>query len=74
MADNTTPVPNLIRIATFLERPEGAPLTTRPLVVGDCKMITPAAVAPAHQPNLYYLGPWETDNTVKAVFRRVSPE
>ena len=73
-ADNTTPVPNLIRIATFLERPEGAAVATRPLVVGDCKMITPAAVATAHQHNLYYLGPWETDNTVKAVIRSVSPE
>ena len=71
-ADNTTPVPNLARIATFLERPEGAALATRPLVVGDCKMVTPAAVATAHRHNLYYLGPWEADNTVKALIARVS--
>lgn len=71
-ADITTPVPNLTNIATFLERPECAGLTTRPLVVGDCKMMTPAAVAAAHRHHLYYLGPWEADNTVKAVIRSVS--
>ncbi|MCP4455346.1 MAG: hypothetical protein GY809_28125, partial [Planctomycetes bacterium] len=73
-ADNTTPVPNLTRIATFLERPECAGLATRPVVVGDCKMITPVAVATAHRHNLYYLGPWEADNTVKAVIRSVSEQ
>ncbi len=72
-ADMTTPVPNLVRIAAFLEqRPECAAVSTRPLIVGDCKMITPAAVATAHRHNLYYLGPWESDNTVKAVIRSVS--
>ncbi len=73
-ADMTTPVPNLVRIATFLERPECTAVTTRPLIVGDCKMIIPAAVATAHQNNLYYLGPWESDNTVKAVIRSVSQQ
>jgi transposase len=73
-ADITTPVPNLVSIATFLDRPECAGVTTRPLIVGDCKMITPAAVATAHQNNLYYLGPWESDNTVKAVIRSVSEQ
>jgi transposase len=71
-ADNTTPVPNLRRIATFLQRSECAGLTPRPLVVGDCKMMTPAAVAAAHQYHLYYLGPWEADNTVKAVIGSVN--
>jgi transposase len=73
-ADITTPVPNLTHIATFLERPECATLTTRPLVVGDCKMIIPAAVAAAHRLHLYYLGPWEADNTVKAVIRTVNEQ
>ncbi|MDY6874442.1 MAG: IS1634 family transposase [Chloroflexota bacterium] len=73
-ADTSTPVPNLNRIATFLERPECAELTMRPLVVGDCKMITPVAVAAAHRHHLYYLGPWESDNTVKAVIRSVSQQ
>jgi transposase len=71
-ADITTPVPNLTAIAAFLRQPECAGLTVRPLVVGDCKMITPAAVAAAHKHHLYYLGPWQSDKTVKAVIRSVS--
>jgi transposase len=75
-ADITTPVPNLSHIATFLERPECAALTTRPLVVGDCtrSVITPAAVAAAHRLHLSYLGPWEADNTVQAVIRSVTEQ
>ena len=71
-ADITTPVPNLSHLASFLARPECAGLAVRPLVIGDCKMITPPAVAAAHRLHLYYLGPWQTDNTVKAVIRSVS--
>jgi len=71
-ADITTPVPNLEAISAFLRRPECATLAVRPLVVGDCKMITPAAVAAAYEHHLYYLGPWETDTAVQAVLRSVS--
>jgi transposase len=72
-ADITTPAPHLEAIAAFLQRPECADLAVHPLVVGDCKMITPAAVAAAHSHHLYYLGPWETSHTVQAVIRSVSP-
>ena len=71
-SDITTPVPNLAAIAAFLRRPECAAVAVRPLVVGDCKMITPAAVAAAHQHHLYYLGPWEATTAVQAVLRSVS--
>ena len=71
-ADITTPVPHLMALAAFLQRPECAALAVQPLVVGDCKMITPAAVAAAHTYHLYYLGPWEADHTVNAVIRSVS--
>jgi transposase len=71
-ADVSTAVPNLAAIAAFLRQPECAPLAIHPLVVGDCKMITPAAVAAAHQHHLYYLGPWASDTTVQAVIRSVS--
>ena len=71
-ADITTPVPNLEAISAFLRRPECASLAVRPLVVGDCKMITPAAVAAAHLHHLYYLGPWEANSAVQAVVRSVS--
>jgi len=71
-ADDTTPVSNLKAIAAFLKQPACASLVVRPLVVGDCKMITPAGVAAAHAYHLYYLGPWESNNTVDAVLRSVS--
>jgi len=71
-ADLSTSVPNLQAIAAFLERPECAGLAVRPLVVGDGKMITPAAVAVAHRLHLSYLGPWEASNQVQAVLRSVS--
>ena len=71
-ADITTPVPNLDAVAAFLRRPECAGMAVRPLVVGDCKMITPAAVAAAHQHHLYYLGPWESSTVVREVIRSVS--
>lgn len=71
-ADITTPVPNLAAIAAFLRRPECAGLAVRPMVVGDCKMITPAAVAAAHHHHLYYLGPWESSKAVRALIRSVS--
>jgi transposase len=47
-------------------------MAVRPLVVGDCKMVTPAAVAMAHLHNLYYLGPWESNKVVRAVISSVS--
>jgi transposase len=72
-ADTTTPVPHLQAIAAFLQRPECSRLAVHPLVVGDCKMMTPAAVAAAHTSHLYYLGPWEASNTVQAIIRSVSP-
>lgn len=71
-ADITTPVPNLETIAAFLRRPECASVAIRPLVVGDCKMITPPAVAAAHLHHLYYLGPWEANTAVQTVLRSVS--
>jgi transposase len=70
-ADITTPVPNLKALAAFLQRPECEGMAVRPLVVGDCKMITPAAVATAHLHNLYYLGPWESSKVVRAVISSV---
>jgi len=71
-ADITTPGPNLSHLAGFLARPECAGVAVRPLVAGDCKMIIPPAVAVAHRLHLSYLGPWQADNTVKAVIRSVS--
>ncbi len=71
-SDVTTPVPNLGAIAAFLQRSECAEVAVQPMVVGDCKMITPAAVAAAHLHHLYYLGPWESNKSVRKVIRSVS--
>jgi transposase len=71
-ADITTPVPNLGAIAAFLQRSECTGLAVHPMVVGDCKMITPAAVAAAHMHHLCYLGPWESSKVVRKVIRSVS--
>jgi len=71
-ADMSTAVPNLQAIAAFLARPECAGQAGRPLVVGDGKMLTPAAVATAHHLHLCYLGPWEATTSVNAVIRSVS--
>jgi transposase len=71
-ADIATASPHLQALAAFLERPEWAARAVRPLVVGDSKMITPASVAAAHRHHLYYLGPWEATNEVKAVMRSVT--
>ncbi len=71
-ADVTTPVPHLKALAAFLHRPECASLAVRPLVVGDCKMITEAVVATAYAYHLYYLGHWEADKTVNDVIRSVT--
>jgi transposase len=71
-ADVNAAVPNLHAIAAFLERPECAGLALRPLVVGDGKMLTPAAVAAAHRLHLDYLGPWEANTSVQNVMRSVN--
>jgi hypothetical protein len=73
-ADITTAVPHLEALAAFLRRPECAHMAVRPLVVGDCKMITPAAVAAGHAHHLFYLGPWEHSKAVEAVIRSVSED
>jgi transposase len=73
-ADITTAVPHLEALAAFLRRPECAHMAVRPLVVGDCKMITPAAVAAAHAHHLFYLGPWEHSKAVEAVIRSVGED
>lgn len=70
--DTTTPVPHMKSLAAFLRQPECVALARYPLMVGDCKMITPASVAAAHQYKLYYLGPWQAGNTVNDVIRSVS--
>ncbi|RPI57037.1 MAG: IS1634 family transposase [Chloroflexi bacterium] len=72
--DRTTAVPHLRALVAFLARPELATLGVRPLIVSDCKMVTPEAVLACHKYQLDYLGPLASDNTVKAVMGSVPDE
>lgn len=72
--DDKTAVPHLKALKAFLVRPELAEQQVRPLVVSDCKMITPEAVLACHDHHLFYLGPVEQDDEVRALIRSVSDE
>lgn len=72
--DRTTPVPHIKALVAFLARPELVALGVRPLIVSDCKMITPQAVFACHADHLYYLGPLATENAVKALITSVPDE
>lgn len=71
-ADITTPQGHLTGLLRFLARPELADLHVRPILVSDCKMITPEAVAGCHHHDLFYLGPWARNAAVLTVLHSVS--
>jgi transposase len=73
-ADITRPRGHLDALLRFLARPELARLNLHPLLVSDCKMITPEAVGTCHQHKLFYLGPWARDKQVLRVLRSVSED
>jgi hypothetical protein len=73
-ADITTPTGHLDALLRFLARPELAALNLHPLLVSDCKMITPEAVGGCHHNNLFYLGPWARDKPVLRVLRSVAED
>lgn len=71
-ADVTRPLPHLKALLAFLARPELQERSLRPLLVSDCKMITPEAVLACHYYNLYYLGPVADSLATAEVLRSVS--
>jgi transposase len=71
-ADITRPLPHLEALLAFLARPELQQRSLRPLLVSDCKMITPEAVLACHYHNLYYLGPVADGLAAAQVLRSVS--
>jgi transposase len=73
-ADITTPTGHLDALLRFLARPELAVLNLHPLLVSDCKMITPEAVGGCHHNGLFYLGPWARDKPVLRVLRSVAED
>ena len=73
-ADITTPPGHLDTLLRFLARPELAVLKLHPILVSDCKMITPEAVGGCHRNDLFYLGPWARSQQVLRVLRSVSED
>jgi transposase len=71
-ADITRPLPHLRNLLRFLARPELADRHLRPMLVSDCKMITPEAVLACHRHELFYLGPLANGTAVDAALRSVS--
>ena len=73
-ADITRPLPHLRNLLRFLTRPELADRHLRPILVSDCKMITPEAVMACHDHDLFYLGPLANGTATEAVLRSVPAE
>ena len=71
-ADITRPLPHLRALLRLFARPELADRHLRPILVSDCKMITPEAVWASHQHDLFYLGPLPPGRATEAVLRSVS--
>jgi transposase len=71
-ADISRPLPHLQALLRFPARPELADRRLRPMLVSDCKMVTPEAVLACHQHGLFYLGPLASGTTVESLLRRVS--
>lgn len=71
-ADITRPLPHLRALLRLFARPELADRRLRPILVSDCKMITPEAVWACHQHDLFYLGPLPPGTATEAVLKSVS--
>jgi len=71
-ADITRPLPHLRALLRFFARPQLADRRLRPILISDCKMITPEAVGACHQHALFYLGPLRPGTATEAVLKSVS--
>lgn len=71
-ADISRPLPHLTALRAFLARPELAERHLRPLLISDCKLITPESVWACHEARLYYLGPLADGTAIDATLRSVS--
>jgi transposase len=70
-ADITRPRPHLAAVLRFLARPELTDQRLRPLLVSDCKMITPEAIVACHRAQLGYLGPLPPGTATDELLRSV---
>jgi len=70
-ADVTRPPHHLQALLRLLARPELAARHLRPILVSDCKMVTPPAVLACHRHQLFYLGPVASGVVAEAVLGSV---
>lgn len=73
-ADISRPCPHLAALLRFLTRPELADRHLRPILVSDCKMITPEAIVACHRAQLGYLGPLPPSTATETLLRSVSAD
>lgn len=73
-ADITRPVPHLEALLRFIARPELTDRQLRPILVSDCKMITPEAILACHRAQLGYLGPLPPSLATDALLRSVTAD
>ncbi len=73
-ADITRPLDHLEALLEFLARPELVGSPVKPILVSDCKMITPEAVLACHYHRLFYLGPVADSEASRAIVESVSAE
>ena len=73
-ADITCPLDHLEALLAFLARPELIDSAVKPILVSDCKMITPEAVLACHFHTLYYLGPVADSDANRAIIESVPTE
>jgi transposase len=73
-ADITRPVPHLQALLRFLARPELADHRLHPILVSDCKMVTPEAALACRRHGLFYLGPLPPGTATEEVLKSVSAD
>jgi transposase len=70
----TRPLPHLLALLHLLARPELADRRLRPILVSDCKMITPEAIVACHRTQLGYVGPLPPGNASETLLGSVTAE
>lgn len=71
-ADISRSLPHVTALRTFLARPELAERHLRPLLISDCKLLTPESVWACHEEHLYYLAPLADGTASEAALRSVT--
>jgi transposase len=68
------PDPHLQALLRFLACPELAARRLQPILVSDCKMITPEGILACHRADVGYLGPLPNGSATQALLQSVTTE